>query len=39
VMLTQAEQRWAWRRRLLLGLGYGTTVVACFAVVAYTFVY
>jgi len=39
IMLTPAEQRWAWRRRLLLGLGYGTTVVACFAVVAYTFVY
>ena len=39
VMLTQAEQRWATRRRLLLGLGYGTTVVACLAVVAYTFVY
>jgi polysaccharide chain length determinant protein (PEP-CTERM system associated) len=39
VMLTQSEQRWATRRRLLLGLGYGTTVLACFAVIAYTFVY
>jgi len=39
VMLTKSEQRWASRRRLLLGLGYGTTVLACFAVVAYTFVY
>lgn len=39
VMLTKSEQRWAWRRRLLLGFTYGTTVVACFAVVAYTFVY
>jgi len=39
VMLTQAEQRWATRRRILVGLGYGTTVVACLAVVAYTFVY
>jgi uncharacterized protein involved in exopolysaccharide biosynthesis len=39
VMLTPAEQRWTTRRRLLLGLGYATTVVACFAVVAYTFVY
>jgi len=39
VMLTQSEQRWTTRRRLLLGFGYATTVVACFAVVAYTFVY
>lgn len=39
LMRTAAEQKWAWRRRVVLALGFGTTVAACLAIVAYTFLY
>jgi hypothetical protein len=38
LMRTSAEQKWALRRRICLVLGFGTTVAACFAIVAYTFI-
>jgi len=37
LMRTTAEQKWAWRRRVCVALGFGTTVAACLAIVAYTF--
>ena len=39
LMRTTAEQKWAWRRRVCVALGFGTTVAACLAIVAYTFFY
>jgi hypothetical protein len=39
LMRTAAEQKWAWRRRACVALGFGTTVAACLAIVAYTFLY
>jgi hypothetical protein len=36
-MRTANEQKWAFRRRMCLTLGFGTTVAACLAIVAYTF--
>jgi polysaccharide chain length determinant protein (PEP-CTERM system associated) len=38
LMESAAEKRWAFRKRLLMGFGFGTTVLACLAVVAYTIV-
>jgi protein tyrosine kinase modulator len=38
VMRTASEQKWALRRRVCLALGFGTTVAACLAIVAYTFI-
>jgi protein tyrosine kinase modulator len=37
LMRTATEQKWAFRRRMCLTLGFGTTVAACLAIVAYTF--
>jgi uncharacterized protein involved in exopolysaccharide biosynthesis len=37
MMRTATEQKWAFRRRMCLALGFGTTVAACLAIVAYTF--
>jgi hypothetical protein len=39
LMRTATEQKWALRRRVCLALGFGTTVAACLAIVAYTFLY
>jgi hypothetical protein len=39
LMRTTAEQKWALRRRICLALGFGTTVAACLAIVAYTFIH
>ena len=39
LMRTAAEQKWALRRRICLALGFGTTVAACLAIVAYTFIH
>jgi protein tyrosine kinase modulator len=38
LMRTATEQKWALRRRVCLALGFGTTVAACLAIVAYTFI-
>jgi hypothetical protein len=38
LMESEAERRRAARRRLLVGVGMGTTVALCLAVVAYTFI-
>jgi polysaccharide chain length determinant protein (PEP-CTERM system associated) len=39
LMRTAAEQKWAFRRRVFVAIGFGTTVAACFAIVAYTFMH
>jgi polysaccharide chain length determinant protein (PEP-CTERM system associated) len=39
LMRTAVEQKWALRRRVFLAVGCGTTVAACLAIVAYTFLY
>lgn len=39
LMQTASERKWALRRRVCLALGFGTTVAACLAIVAYTFIY
>jgi polysaccharide chain length determinant protein (PEP-CTERM system associated) len=38
LMQTGAEHRWAVWRSVCLALGFGTTVAACFGIVAYTFI-
>ena len=39
LMRTAAEHKWALRRRICLVLGFSTTVAACLAIVAYTFIH
>jgi len=39
LMRTATEQKWALRRRICVAFGFGATVAACLAVVAYTFLY
>jgi polysaccharide chain length determinant protein (PEP-CTERM system associated) len=38
LMQSADEKKWAFRRQLVMGVGFGTTVLACFAVVVYTIV-
>jgi hypothetical protein len=38
MMQSAVEQKRALRNRLMMGFGFGTTVVACAAVVVYTLV-
>jgi hypothetical protein len=38
LMQSDAERRRVFRRRLMVGVGLGSTVTACLAVLAYTFV-
>jgi polysaccharide chain length determinant protein (PEP-CTERM system associated) len=38
LMQSAAEAQWAFRKRLVLGLGFGATVAGCLAIVAYTLI-
>jgi hypothetical protein len=38
IMQSATERKWAFRRRLLCNLGFSTVILACFGVVAYTFI-
>lgn len=39
MMQSAAEKKWAFRKRLMVGSACATTVIACFAVVAYTIIF